>query len=357
MALTRPILYNISAFDATESYIFNFNVIGGDQVVKNKLVITDQNNNQIIYQGIQTTFLFSHTLGANILTNGHYYSAYIITYNASNEESQPSNGIQFYCYTAPSFNFSNFPVSGVINNSNYRFEVIYNQSEGELLSNYTFNLYNLQNELISTSGMQYVGSSQILPLTISHLFTSLLEENVYKIQVVGQTQHGTQISTSTLQFSVAYTIPDTFSVLQLTNNCEGGYIVVRSALTSIMGESNPNPPLYVDGNTAVDLRSNGSYVIWDNNFNISNDFTASLWGRDFNDYSNIIVMANGNKTLTVRYCKDENDLYYAELFVQEGTINYYIYSDSIEVNSEDDLQIWFRRVGYYYEVGLYNLSE
>ena len=357
MALTRPILYSIPAFDATESYIFTFNVIGGDQVVKNKLVITDQDNDQIVYQGTQITFSFNHTLSSNVLTNGHYYSAYIITYNTLDEESQPSNGIQFYCFTTPSFSFNNFPVSGVVNNSSFRFEVTYNQNEGELLSNYTFNLYNLQNELISTSGMQYVGSSQNLPLMVSHLFSSLLEGNVYKIQVIGQTQYNTQIHTDILQFSVVYTTPDVFSILQLTNNCEGGYIVVRSALTSIIGESNPSPPLYIDGNTAVDFREHGSYVIWDTNFNISDDFTASLWGRDFNDNSTIITMSDGFQVLTIRYWKNENNFCYAELIVQEGSIIYYIYSNPVYVYPNDEIQIWFRRIGYLYEIGLYDLTE
>ena len=39
MALTRPILYSVPAFDATNQYTFSFNVIGGDQVVKKVNII------------------------------------------------------------------------------------------------------------------------------------------------------------------------------------------------------------------------------------------------------------------------------------------------------------------------------
>ena len=55
MALIRPILYSTSAFDATASKIFNFNVSGGDQVVKNRLVISKQSDNTIEYVTIESS--------------------------------------------------------------------------------------------------------------------------------------------------------------------------------------------------------------------------------------------------------------------------------------------------------------
>ena len=142
MALIRPILYSISAFDATNSQTFNFNVVGGDQVVKNRLVISRQSDNVVIYDNTQTTFAFRHVVPENTLTNGEYYSAYVVTYNSANEQSAPSLGIQFYCFSSPSFVFSNIPINRVISNSSYNFIVTYNQGESEYLRSYTFNLYN-----------------------------------------------------------------------------------------------------------------------------------------------------------------------------------------------------------------------
>ena len=91
MALIRPILYSISAFDATNSQVFNFNVSGGDQVVKNRLVISKQSDNTVVYNDVQITFAFRHIVPANTLTNGEYYSAYVITYNSDDEQSPPSS--------------------------------------------------------------------------------------------------------------------------------------------------------------------------------------------------------------------------------------------------------------------------
>lgn len=357
MALTRPILYSVPAFDATNQYTFSFNVIGGDQVVKNQLTIIDQSNNQIVYQQQQITFTFTHTLNANTLVNGKYYSASLITYNSSNESSSPSVGIQFYCYTNPSFDFNNMPATNVITNSNYVFEVSYNQNEGELLNNYTFNLYDAQRNLLSTSGMMYTSGTSSLPLIVSYQFSSLQDNTFYFVQATGQTLQGTQISTGFIGFSVSYVEPSVFSVINLTNNCQGGYIIVRSNLSDIPGKSNPSPPLYIDENTAVDVTENGSYIIWDEGFSLYSDFTASLWGREFTENSNIITLSsNGNGELTINYRKDENGLFYAELFVKENNVIYYLYTNSIVVNESDSLQIWFRRISGLYEIGLYNLS-
>ena len=41
MALTTPILYSVPAFDAQNSFIFQFASIGGSQVVANTLTIKD----------------------------------------------------------------------------------------------------------------------------------------------------------------------------------------------------------------------------------------------------------------------------------------------------------------------------
>lgn len=358
MALTRPILYNVSAFDATEEHIFYFNVIGGDQVTKNQLTIINQNTNEIVYQQTQTTFAFRHVVAANTLTNGQYYSASLITYNVLDESSTSSLSIQFYCYTNPSFEFTNIPFGNVISNSNYVFELTYNQTEGELLNSCTINLYDVQQSLITTSGIIYIGSSSTVPTVVSHTFSNLQDNTFYYIQATGQTSQGTEIITDLVAFSVIYTEPSIFSIINLTNNCKGGYIIIQSNLSEIPGRSNPYPPIFVDENTAIDLRGNGAYVIWDVGFDITTDFTASLWGRNFNTNSNIITFTNQNgNEVIINYRKNIENKFYAELFVKENNIIYYLYTNPIIVEGTDSLQIWFRRIQGLYEIGLYNLSR
>ena len=82
-----------------------------------------------------------------------------------------------------------------------------------------------------------------------------------------------------------------------------------------------------------------------------------MWGRDFNANSEIINLISGTQTLTINYRSEGNNFYYAELIVKEGVNTYYLYTDSIYVYPEDELQIWFRRIGNLYEIGLYCISE
>lgn len=357
MALVKPQLYNMSAFDATQAKTFNFNVIGGDQVVKNKLVIIRQSDSAVIYQQTQTTFVYKHDLPANTLTNGVYYEAYVITYNANNNASPESNHIQFYCFSSPSFSFSNIPMGNVVTNATYSFAVTYNQSESEMLNSYTFNLYTAQQSLLASSGMLYVGGTASLPLSVEYTFTGLNDATSYYIEATGQTIHGMIVDTGKILISIQYEIPNVFSVLSLSNNCTGGYITIQSNLVDIDGSSVPSPPIYVDNNTAVNVTGTGNYVLWDHGYNVTGNFTASLWGRSFNANSTIIEMSDGLQTLTVRYYKDANNFCYAELIVQEGFITYYIYSNTVYIYPNDEVQIWFRRIDSLYEIGLYDLTD
>lgn len=353
MALTKPILYSQSAFDATQSHQFTFNVIGGDQVVKNRLTIINQITNQVVYNQTQTTYTFAHNLPANVLTNGVYYSAYITTFNYSDEESAPSISIQFYCYSKPSFIFSNIPASGIINNATYDFQLTYNQEQGEKLSSYIVYLYDAQKIEIVNSGVKYAGVG-IVPMYLYYTLSGLNDGVGYYLRATGVTVEGTQIDTGYISITVTYSQPNIFSIVELSNNCTGGYVLVKSNLSAINGESVPYPPVYING--SIDMRSKESYIEWNKGYNITGNFTASLWGRNFNDNSTIIKLENQDgDTITVNYAKNLDGSYYTELIVNNlnSGLTYYIYSENIEILDIDtNLQIWFRKIGNLYEISL-----
>ena len=356
MALTRPILNSTVAFDASQEHIFTFNVIGGDQVVRSQLTIIRQSDGVAVYESSQESFAYNYILPANSLTNGVYYSAYIQTYNYNNDVSPASNNIVFYCYSTPLFEFQNIPLSGIITNQSFNFEVLYNQNEYEALSSYIFNLYNTQGTLVATSGTLYT-SSEAVPLTVFYNFAGFANNTSYYIQATGVTSQGTQISTNMVSFYVQYSKPPIYSIVELNNNCEGGYITIKSNLVEIDGTSNPDPPIYTEDNTAIDLSENGSYLLWDKGYIIDGDFTASLWGNNFNSNTTIITMESEDTILTVNYKDYNENLKFAELIVKEGDIIYYIYSNPVFVFENDNLQVWLRRVGSLYEIQLYDLAE
>lgn len=354
MALTTPILYSQAAFDATKAQAFTFGVIGGDQVARNKLTITNQATNEVVYDQTQTSYSFVHTVPANTLTNGVYYSAYLITYNANGNASPRSNSIQFFCYSTPSLQFTNLPIGNVITNSSFTFEVIYSQAQGELLDTYSFTLYDAAQSQISTSGIKYIGSSVAPPTSINYAFSGFSDQTSYYIRANGQTEQGTLVDTGLIAINVSYVKPNVFSIIELSNNCQGGYINIKSNLIEIRSSSNPSPPVYVDNNTAVDARADGRYVEWSSGFNIESDFTASLWGRKFNKNSDIITMVDdeGNN-IVIRYRTNVDGTVYADATVTNGTIIYYIFSPSIAApTAKQKIQFWLRRIGCQYEIKL-----
>lgn len=353
MALTKPILYSIPAFDATENHTFTFNVVGGEQVVANKLVITEQESGTIVYQTKETLYAFNHILPADTLTNGDYYTAYLITYDASNNASPNSNSIQFYCYSQPSFQIDNIPDS-LITNASYGFNLYYNQTEGEKLNSYSFTLYDAQGIAIANSGSLYVGE-QVLPLNLQYVFSGFTNNTQYSIKANGVTINGTALETETLGFSVQYMRPEIYSIVELDSNCQEGYVLVKSNIINISGVASPYPPTYVDNNTAIDLTEDGTYVTWNEGYNLSGDFTLSLWGKEFVPDSRIIYFQNNvGDNIAITYRLDSDDNVYIDCLVtsQSYRLKYYIYSDAIEQpSSSDRVQIWVRR-----EKGLYDIK-
>ena len=285
--LTQPILNPISAFDATQQYTFTFVVIGGNQVVANMLTINDNSDGSQVYQATQSTMRLEHVLPANTLENGHYYSVTVQTIDNAEQLSEASVAVPFYCYSTPSLTISNMPSSGTINNNSYTFQGAYSQSEGEALNSYQFTLYNNNREVISQTPLIYYSSDSSLQYT----FTGMSSNTSYFIELSGQTVNGTQITSGVLSFNVNYSSSASFAICDLVNDCENGYIQISSNVVAIQGNSNPEPPIYID-DKEVDLREDGNYVNWDSGFNIQNDFTMRVWGRDFNPYEDIINMSN-----------------------------------------------------------------
>lgn len=42
----------------------------------------------------------------------------------------------------------------------------------------------------------------------------------------------------------------------------------------------------------VDLRADGAWVEWKDNYKIANDYTMGIWGRNFNPNSRILTFTN-----------------------------------------------------------------
>lgn len=366
--VTKPILYSIDAFDATQASTFKFYSTGGNQVVKNQLTIRNNTTNVVVYQQSVESFKFEHTVPANSLTNNTYYNAYVTTYDASGTASTPSDPIQFWCYTQPTIVFTNIPATNIINASSFSFEFTYNQIEGELLNYYNVILYSSNHVELLNSGEIYGGQSITPPVEQSYLVSGLEDKGTYYIEVKGYTIQGTYVTTGQILFTVTYSSPAVFGVLGLTNDCANGYITGESIISIIEGKSNPEEPIYIDNadGKEVDLTTDGTWVKWTDGYQVRGDFTVQWWFRDMNTDTVISYFMNssGQKiTFTYRngYYRDETTLKaYVDMTVDTGVEEdiYYRYSEYIDIPEVTDyLTLWVRRIGNVYDIKLANLGS
>lgn len=354
------------AWDVANGQTFTFNVIGGDAVVGNILYILDNNTNTVVYTLTTISFQYKAIVPANAvgLINGTYYSAYVVTENSNGDLSLPSNTIQFYCYTTPSWGITNISAGSVVNNSSIAPQALYLQVEGEALSDYIFTLYDSSQAQLATSGTKYTGSSAS-SLTVNYDFFGLEDNTVYYIRAIGHTVGGTLIDTGYIQFTVSYILPETFNVLTVQNNCNDGYITYYSLAYAIEGTSNPSPPVYVDGK--VDLTSSGSWVQWNDNFVVEDNFTLKAWIVNPNINTDLIRLQdiNGN-SITIgiyNFLLNPNQInatlsVYNGLSGSLGGFDYFIYSNPISnTGSNNSFCIQLRRINNIYELLLERVEQ
>lgn len=235
MAVTTPVLNPVAAFDATEDMLFTFSSVGGNQVVSNKLIVRNATTLETLYEDVVNSFVLEHVLPADTLLNGSYYQATVVTYDASGAASAESAPIQFYCFSSPTFTFPNLSSGDNITTSTYSFVAQYEQVENELLNQYSFVLYDGEDKQLTTSGVQYVGSTSLPPTLVVWTVSGLEDGKDYKIIANGITAYGTQVTTGFVSFSVKYDSPELPIPIELTNKCDEGYISIHTASPKPIG--------------------------------------------------------------------------------------------------------------------------
>lgn len=358
MALQKPIVNTIAAFDATSAHTINFVVSGGDQVTANRAIIKLGSTNEVLYDATQTTFALQHTIPANTLTNGNYYIIQIQTLNSDSDTSALSSPITFYCYSTPTFNFSNLPTSNVVQNVSYNFTLSYNQNEGESLSSYVVDVYSLSQSLIWSSDVVYVGANGVPPTSFSIPVSGFEDSSAYYIRARGQTEQLTELDTGYILLTTTFDARSIYTQLLLTNNSCEGYIMITSNVVSLDGVTNPEEPIYIN-DQEIDLRETDSYVTWEQSFGIYGTYTARLWLRDINPDSIVATIYNANNPAEniILYEREETIsgttyLYIEAYYTDASGVIGYIYTDSIEKPADSDsMMIWVQKRN-----GLYDLS-
>lgn len=292
MAVTTPIAQYTVAFDGTVAHDLSFVSSGGNQVVKNRLTVRNNTTNDIVYQNTLETFVFKQSVPPNTLTNGVYYNFYFNTYDVDDNESADSNTVAFYCYSAPTILLTNAPSDNIIKSTSYDFIATYDQIEGELLDYLIYYLYDSNGNELSNSSRLY--STQLPPTTFNHLFSGFVDNGLYKIQVKAVSVNGTLSQSELYEFSASFIIPNVYSLCELENNAEDGYITIKSNVVITTGVVEPSPAKFrstiTDGNDA-------NYIEWDEWYTPLADDVISQYAEwyelDLTDVSQKLIWSSG----------------------------------------------------------------
>ena len=327
------------AFDATAEHTFKYSWDSSNvQSVGNVLTIRNNETNIVVYNGRYNSLLLKHILPANTLTNGILYNAVIQVVDRQDNISPASDPILFYCYTQPTIT-TTLSNNEIVQTSSCVVGINYSQPEGEELQSFNVELYNSFRELIYTSNMKYDSSSTVI--------LNNLEDNMtYYIQAVGETINHMIAKSGLIRINVDYIKPDLYAYISVENRYNYGDIVFTSNLVSVEGHS--DNPVYVNDDYIDTI--NGSAVIFDENFQLDENFSLILKGYNFQTNKVFAILKNISNTLSFKWRIDENNDYYVELTAQTNNLTNIFMSNHISATETAMLKIMVRCINHRFDI-------
>lgn len=278
-----------------------------------------------------TNFKLENTISGNTLTNGITYVAEIASIDSNGNVSSYSDKISFTCYSTPIFVFSNIVDNQVINSANLICDLLYSQAEGEILNSYKIMLYNFAKSQIVSSNFIFNTDN------LSYTFSGLSDNTQYYVRAQGETIHGMALDTGYILVNVDYVRPSTFATVELENLPLQASVQIKANLVMIEGESNPSPPLFINGEK-VDLREDGSFVIFQEGYQTKNNYAIELIIDRPIAYKNILVCSDGENEFSVEYRINE---------FNEGNMSYFLLKNKDYRISSDLFDISRKGKTYY----------
>ena len=344
-------IYNITPFDATNSYDVTFSYSGGAQAYYNQLVITEDETGLNVLNEVTQTLQLKHTIPADLLSNGTKYIAQILVYDVDNNLCASTPIVHFMCLKTPSFSFTNVVQNQIMKSPSYTARLSYSQENNEKLQEYNVTLYSISKVALMSSGINY-NTDEIL-----YTIMDLDDDTQYYIRATGTTVNGMNVDTGYILFSVDYILPDDWCFVDLQNRPDIGAIQIRSNIVTLEGRCTVDPVPFVDGEY-VDLTGDAQ-VIFDDNFNMSGNWTiiGSVYGCI--DRAYILIASDGKNDIRVQYRVDEFDgqglVAYMQLTNTNKIGEYIIYSNYIPLPNDDDILVFcVLRQGNLFDIKLVN---
>ena len=332
----KPIITRIDAFDATIGTTITFGWKGA-QAFQNELIIRDSETLNIVYKyktgrDMSLKHVMNIALGTTNedvteqFKNGKQYQATITVFDKDGVQSDPSDPVTFWCFTEPVLKITNEDVlSGIITMSSLYLNFYYQQTEGEILSEYYVELYDENKHLLLRSSIYYGSSSEEY---LEYRIEGLLNNHTYYVNVNARTAHGIEVSTGLVQFSVKYDKMGAGALISL-KDLGNGNVSIGSNFKIVDANSNPEEPIYIN-DEEIDLRDPDSYVNFFDGFEVSGDYEMKMKMRAVQDWFYVLCKNEDEEVLKITY------KYYDIDFEEETKRKYYfklhIFNDVQDLN-------------------------
>ena len=316
--LSTPIVEKINSFDPLFNTSVSFSYTG-NQSVKNRAIVTDNDTGIVVYDRTIATLLLSHTIPAETLIAGKQYLIQIQVFDASNNASNLSEPMLFYCFTTPELLWGE--ISEPYRSANIELLPVYYQEEGEILKYHQYKLYDGNNNLLSSSDVYY--GNRI----IAHTFYGLKNNTNYYIQCIGETAHGMSVDTGKKLLTVVYNTIPTNILFQLENHPCSGYISLITNMLIIGTElENDNYTFNPDG--SVTLWNNS--LTYEDGFSVEGDFALYVEAKEV-PVGTFLKTRNNDFTLSII---EVGGLYYCEF--KSGEYSLYTALPNAQLITADD---------------------
>jgi hypothetical protein len=290
--IQKPYDINIkgATIDANEENKISWKVSGAIST-SFSIEIRKNTDDSVAWQLPQTTsYATSYTLPSGTLANGNEYKIKITVW----DEDGNSASSDFEIFQTSSRPTATVDPISTVSSPNYTFTATYSQAESAGIKSYLFNLFDVNQNLLLSSGVQATTNP-----SLSYSVEGLKSETTYYIEFQVTSSKGLTGTSGLIQFSVLYTQPQVNVNLTAANTEDAG-IKLSWNVIQIIGSSD-SPPTFVDSEK-VDL-TDGNRVWFDEGFSVNKDFTLKIWLESPKHKTDLLLIKGENGEITLQYDK------------------------------------------------------
>lgn len=339
--MSKPIIKKISPFDGTEGgniYI----AWTGNRACANRVIIYDNETNNIVYDEKIPTYELKHTIPAGKLSNGKSWMIQAQIFDEEDIPSALSDKYSFYTFKRPTFEFNDLPEDHKITSTSFTATIHYHSEDWENISKYIFYLYD-------DSKKKLLKSNEMTDdMNISYAYRGLENNAHYYIRCTGVTVNGMELDTGYVEIEVNYENPNTYARIYTKDLPEQGCVQVSSNLVMVQ-YNGTDVFTYEDGK----INLIGKTLYYDEGFLIKKDYTLILRGTNLWQTAEILRMKNKDFGLTLSSRIYTDGTLRFRLLAPNGVSNYLLYSKAQNFTDNDMITIAIRCKNNVYQLDVF----